>query len=166
MKPTSIQWLLGVAGIAALAGWAVAAWVDANGRLPAVPWLAVALIWVVAAFVAAWAVAARRRLHPKPGTPRMAPLIAARTTALALAGSRTGAVVLGLYAGTAVRLVQETAVAAGRERLLASALAALGGLVLVGFSLWLEHLCRLPDDHDDDASRANGRDPGTAGAAS
>lgn len=165
MKPTSIPWLLGVAAIAALAGWGLAEWVDANGRLPAVPWMAVALIWVVAAFVGAWALAARRRLNPKPGAPRMAPLLAARTTALALAGSRTGAVVFGLYAGVAVRLLEEVAVAAGRERLLASVLAALGGLVLAAFSLWLEHLCRLPEDHDGDKSRAEGRNPGTAGAA-
>ena len=96
MKPTSIPWLFGVAGIAALLGWGFAAWVDGNGRLPAVPWLAVVMIWVVAGFVGAWAVVARRRLHPKPGAPRMAPLMAARTTALALAGSRTGAVVFGM----------------------------------------------------------------------
>ena len=55
MKPTSIPWLFGVAGIAALLGWGFAAWVDGNGRLPAVPWLAVVMIWVVAGFV--WGVA-------------------------------------------------------------------------------------------------------------
>jgi Protein of unknown function (DUF3180) len=166
MKPTSIPWLLGVAGIAALLGWGFAAWVDGNGRLPAVPWLAVVVIWVVAAFVGAWTVVARRRLHPKPGAPRMAPLMAARTTALALAGSRTGAVAFGTYGGVALRLLQETAVAAGRERLLASALAALGGLVLAALSLWLEHNCRLPDDTDESPARATGSEPGPAGAPS
>lgn len=164
MKPTSIPWLLGVAGIAALVGWGFAAWVDGYGRLPAVPWMAVVVVWVVAGFVGAWAVVARRRLHPKPGAPRMAPLTAARTTALALAGSRTGAVFLGLYGGIGLRLLQETAVAAGRERLLAAALAALGGLVLAGLSLWLENLCRLPDDPDEGASSARGGRPGPAGA--
>ncbi len=165
MKPTSIPWLLGVAGIAALLGWGFAAWVDGTGRLPAIPWMAVVVIWVVAGFVAAWAVAARRRLHPKPGAPRMAPLMAARTTALSLAGSRTGAVVFGMYGGVALRLLDETAVAAGRERLLAAALASLGGLVLAAFSLWLEHNCRLPDDTDEAKARAPGPDPGPAGAA-
>jgi len=52
MKPTSIPWLLGVGLISALLGWGFAAWVDANGRLPAVPWMAVVFIWVVAGFVA------------------------------------------------------------------------------------------------------------------
>lgn len=170
MKPTSIPWLFAVAGIASLLGWGFAAWVDSNGRLPAVPWMAVVVIWVVAGFVGAWAVMARRRLHPKPGAPRtaprMAPLMAARTTALALAGSRTGAVVLGMYGGVALRLLQETAVAAGRERLLAAALAALGGLVLAALSLWLEHSCRLPDDTDDAGARVTGSEPGPAGATS
>jgi hypothetical protein len=166
MKPTRIPWLFGVAGIAALLGWGFAAWVDANGRLPAIPWLAVLVIWLVAGFVGAWAVVARRRLHPKPGMQRMAPLMAARTTALALAGSRTGAVVFGMYGGVALRLLDETAVAAGRERLLAAALASLGGLVLAGLSLWLEHICRLPEETDDGQSRVPGSDPGPAGAAS
>lgn len=166
MRPTSILSLFGVAGIAALLGWGFAAWVDANGRLPAVPWTAVVVIWVVAGFVGAWAVVARRRLHPKPGVARMAPLMAARTTALALAGSRTGAVVFGMYGGVALRLLDETAVAAGRERLLAAALAALGGLILAALSLWLEHICRLPDDTDEVRSRVPGSEPGPAGAAS
>jgi hypothetical protein len=94
----------------------------------------------------------------------MAPLMAARTTALALAGSRVGAVVFGLYGGIALRLLQETAVAAGRERLLASALAALGGFVLAVLSLWLEHNCRLPEDNDEAGPR--GVEQGPAGAAS
>jgi hypothetical protein len=170
MRPTSIPWLVAVAGIAALLGWSFAAWVDDNGRLPAVPWLAVVVIWVVAGFVGAWAGVARRRLHPKPGTPRttprMAPLMAARTTALALAGSRTGAVVFGAYGGVALRLMQETAVAAGRERLLAAALASLGGFVLAALSLWLEHICRLPEDTDEATARVPGSDPGPAGAPS
>ena len=108
--------LLLVAVVAALAGWFWADLIDRHGRLPSVPWLAVLVVWVVAGFVGVWALVARRRLNPKPGAPRMAPLAAARTTALALAGSRTGAVVFGLYGGIALRLLQETTVAAGREK--------------------------------------------------
>lgn len=167
MKPTSIPRLLAMAAIAALVGWGVAAWIDGLGRLPAVPWLAVLVVWTVAVFVGVWAFASRRRLHPKPGMPRMAALTAARTTALALAGSRTGAVVLGVYAGIALRLTEETAVAAARERLLAAVLASLGGLLLAAVSLWLEHLCRLPDDDEESrAESGRGSDPGPAGAPS
>lgn len=151
MKPTKISLLLVWAAVAAALGWTLAAWIDGQGRLPQVPWLSVVIIWVLAAFIGAWTLVARKRLHPEPGKARMAPLIAARTTALALAGSRTGALLAGGYGGIALRLLQETAVAAGRERLLAAALAALGGLVIVGLSLWLEHICRLPEDPADAA---------------
>ncbi len=169
MKPTSVPSLFAVALVAGLIGWGLVDWVDGRGRLPAVPWSAVLVIWVVAGFVGAWTLAARRRLHPRADSPRrtppMTPVVAARTTALAFAGSRTGAIVFGLYAGVAVRLLQETAVAAGRERLLAAALAALGGLVLAALSLWLERICRLPTDIDDPDDPVRGRDAGPAGAA-
>ena len=157
MKPTSVAMLLLVALLSALVGWVYGDWIDGTGRLPAVPWLAVAVVWVVAVFVGVWALVARRRLHPKPGGTRMAPLVAARTTALALAGSRTGAVVFGIYAGLATRLLEETTVAAARERLLAAALASLGGLLLAGLALWLEHICRIPGGpHDEAESSGNG----------
>lgn len=163
MKPTSVRMLLLVAGLSGLAGWFWADLIDSNGRLPSVPWMAVLVVWVVAAFVGVWAVVARRRLNPKPGAPRMAPMVAAHTTALALAGSRTGAVVFGLYGGLGLRLLQETAVAAGRERLLAAALASLGGLLLAGLSLWLEHICRVPGGPEDEMDVRDGN--GTTGGA-
>ncbi len=165
MKPTSVRMLLLVALASAVLGWAFAAWVDDSGRLPGVPWLAVAVIWVVAGFVGVWALVARRRLRPKPGGTRMAPLVAARTTALALAGSRTGSVVFGGYGGLALRLLQETSVAAGRERLVAAVLASLGGLVLAVLSLWLERICRLPEDPDEAPAGLGEPGPGAAGTA-
>ncbi len=169
MRPTSVARLAGVAAVAGLIGWVLADWVDSRGRLPAVQWSAVVVIWVVAGFVGAWALAARRRLHPKPDDPRrptpMNSIVAARTTALAFAGSRTGAIVFGLYCGVALRLLQETGVAAARERLLAAALAALGGVVLTVLALWLERICRLPGDTDDPDGGLPRRDTGPAGAA-
>lgn len=169
MKPTSLRWLSGLAAAAGLLGWVLADWVDSRGRLPPLPWSAVMVIWVVAGFVGAWTLAARRRLRPKPDLEhRSAPMnavVAARTTALALAGSRTGAIIFGLYVGVALRLLAETGVAAGRERLLAATLAALGGLVLTVLSLWLERICRLPEDSDDPDGARPGRDTGPAGAA-
>lgn len=166
MRPTSIRMLLILALGTAVAGWTFADWVDSRARLPEVPWLAVVIVWAVAGFVGAWALVARRRLRPAPGKPRIAPLVAARTAALALAGSRTGAVVWGGYGGIALRLVQETAVAAGRERLLAAVLASVGGLVLAGLSLWLERICRLPENPDEVSRSLGEPGPGSAGTAS
>ena len=165
VRPTSVRMLLGVSLGCALLGWLFGDWVDSQAGLPEVPWLAVTVIWVVVGFVGTWALVARRRLSPPPGGVRMAPIVAARTAALALAGSRTGAVVLGIYGGIALRLVQEMAVSAARERLLAASLAALGGLVLAALSLWLEHLCRLPDDPDEAQRRLGETGPGAADTA-
>lgn len=152
MRPTAVRLLLWWALVAGIVGWALVAWVDGRGRLPVIPWLSVLVVWVVACFVLVWTLVARRRLRPEPGKARMAPLVAARTAALSLAGSRTGALVFGGYAGMALRLLQETAVAAGRDRLLAAVLASLGGLALAVASLWLEHICRLPEDPADGTS--------------
>jgi hypothetical protein len=166
MKPTSVRMLLAVAVATAVLGWLFADWVDSRARLPAVPWLAVLVIWVIVGFVGMWAAVTRKRLNPEPPAERMAPLVAARTAALALAGSRVGAVIFGLYGGVALRLLQETAVAAGRERLLAAALASLGGLVLAGLSLWLERICRLPEDPEDGSTAMpERRRRGAAGTA-
>lgn len=166
MRPTSLRMLATVVLVAGTLGWVLADWIDGQGRLPDVPWMSVVVIWVVVAFVGVWTLVARRRLHPKPGQESMAPLVAARTAALALAGSRTGAVVFGGYGGVALRLLQELAVAAGRERLAASVLASAGGLALAALSLWLERICRLPDGPDESTSGGLGEPgSGTAGAA-
>jgi hypothetical protein len=81
----------------------------------------------------------------------MEPLVAARSAALSMAASRTGAVVAGFYAGVAIALAPMWDVPYVRERILVS-LAAVGGAVLVVLAaLWLERVCRLPPQ-DDDAS--------------
>ena len=165
MRPTSIR-MLGLVALGTLvAGWGFASLLARSGRLPYVPWLAVLVIWGVAGFVLVWTMVARRRLHPDPGRERMAPLVAARTAALALAGSRTGAVVLGFYAGLALRLADQTVLAAARERLLAAGLAALGGLVLIVLSLWLERICRLPEDPDQSGALGRGSGPASGAGA-
>ena len=51
-----------------------------------------------------WARGTRARLARRPGTRPIEPLVAARTAALAMAGSRTGAAVAGFYLGVALAL--------------------------------------------------------------
>ncbi|MGV1003327.1 MAG: DUF3180 domain-containing protein [Candidatus Nanopelagicales bacterium] len=151
MNPTSARLLLALAAVTTLLGWVLASWLDRMGGLIAIPWLAPATIWLFAATVAYWAWHTRTRLSPDAGERRLDPFVAARTAALALAGSRTGALVAGGYAGIALWLLSELAIAAGRGRLLIAVLACLGGVALVLASLWLEHICRIPDDPHDGA---------------
>lgn len=152
MKPTSLRLLAWLALIAAPLGWALANWVDDMGRLISIPWLAPMTLWLFALMILWWARGTRARLDPKSGRPRMDPLVAARTAALALAGSRTGAMFFGFYAGIALRLIGESAIAAGRQGLLVAGLAALGGLALAGASLYLEKICRVPRDPNGDGA--------------
>lgn len=150
LKPTPLALLGWLALIGAVLGWALANWTDRMGRLIAIPWLAPATIWLFSAAVLVWARGMRARLDPQSPRPRPDPIVAARTVALALAGSRTGALFLGFYAGIALRLLSETAVAAGRQRLAIAAVAALGGLALSAASLYLERVCRVPEDPEAD----------------
>jgi hypothetical protein len=154
VKPTSLRLLAWLAVVAAMLGWALANWIDNMGRLIAIPWLAPVTLWLFALMVLWWARGTRARLDPESGRPRMDPIVAARTAALALAGSRTGAGVFGLYGGIAIRLLGETAIAAGRERLFIAVLAALGALALAAASLYLERICRIPEDPNGNGAAA------------
>lgn len=75
----------------------------------------------------------------------MPPLVAARTAALALAASRTGALIGGFYLGIALGLLGVRDTPTGSASLGAAVASVLACAVLVGAALWLEHLCRLRD---------------------
>jgi hypothetical protein len=89
-------------------------------------------------------------LRKDPGSIPVPPIAAARTAAFAMAASRTGAVVAGLYTGIAVATVTAFATPAGSAAFSSAALAATGSIVLAGAALWLESLCRIPGDEDGD----------------
>jgi hypothetical protein len=151
MKPTRARSLLAVGVIAAAIGWGVVQLVDAwLGRLVPVPWLAAAALWLVAGALLYWAVASRPRLQGKPGAKPMPPLVAARTAALAMAASRTGALVAGFYSGIALGIVPSSGTPTGSSTFWSASLASLGAIALVAAALWLEHVCRLPIGPPDD----------------
>jgi hypothetical protein len=158
VTPTRARLLLAIVAVAAAVGWGAARLVDAYaGRSMPVPWTAPAVMVVLALALALWARGTRDRLARKPGTKRMEPLVAARSAALAMAASRTGAVVAGFYSGVAIALASMWDVPYVRERIVVS-VAAVGGSVLVVLAaLWLERVCRLPpsdtDEDDPDDAR-------------
>lgn len=149
MNPTRVRVLAGFALLAAAVGWGAVRLLDAfSGRLLPVPWLAPVTLWLLAAAVLVWALLSRPPLQRRPGARPMPPLVAARTAALAMASSRAGAVVGGFYAGVAVAALPALETPAGQETTWAALAAALGSFALVAAALWLEHLCRLPQDPD------------------
>jgi len=77
---------------------------------------------------------------------RMPPIIAARTAALAMAASRTGALIGGFYLGISLALLGSVATPTGADSLTA-ALVAMGAAVSMTIAgVWLESLCRIRDD--------------------
>jgi len=156
VTPTRPRMLLVLAVVATAVGWGATRIVDSViGRFFPVPWSVPALMLLLAAAVALWARGTRDRLRRKPGTTPMPPLVAARTAALALATSRAGSVVGGFYLGVALGLAQYwSANDASRTLAVAALLTAASSGLLVAAGLWLERVCRLPEDGSDAAHDA------------
>lgn len=147
MTPTRIRLLLALAVLSGSIGWALAVLVDKqSGRAVPIPWLAAVTLWFLAIALFIWTVLARPRIKRKPGHRPMAPLVAARTAALAMAGSRTGSLVAGFYAGVCIGTIPARATEAGSATLWISLVSAAGALALTAAALWLEYICRLPSD--------------------
>ncbi len=144
MRPTSPGLLLGLAGIAAITVWAlVGFWTVSNG-LPFVPWSAAAIIWSAAVAIGVAALVLRPRLRRAENAKPISPFAAARLAALALASSRTGALLAGGYLGYAVVVLGNLDTEYRRRALAVALVSALGSAALLGAGLLLERFCRLP----------------------
>lgn len=71
-------------------------------------------------------------------------LVAARSAALALAASRTGALLSGFYFGIALSSLLNFQVVAVQATFWNSLIAAAFSVILAGLGLWLERICTLP----------------------
>jgi hypothetical protein len=151
VRPTRARLLVVLAVIGGAVGWSLTTLVDAfaNRTLP-VPWTAAVALLVLAVALALWARGTRARLAGKPGTTPMEPVVAARSAALAMAASRTGALVAGFYAGVAVALAPSWDLGSMRTRIVVALLTVLAAGLVVAAGLWLEHVCRVPPDSSDE----------------
>lgn len=147
MTPTSLRLLATIGGISAVAGWVIADLIDrVAGRGMPVPWTAPATLAILALALSFWALGMRRRLRDG----HVDPFVAARTAALAMAASRTGAIATGVYAGFLVWFAGQWWIEAARARGIASAVSVLAGLLVIAAALWLERICRIKGTGDDD----------------
>lgn len=163
MKPTRWVPLVGIAAIGLALGWVLVDVVErVTGRILGVPWLAAGALWVLALAVLGWALLSRDRIRPRSRDPQaapveptqppprlpessMPPLVAARTAALALAASRTGALIGGFYVGIALGLIPVLATPTGSSSVAAAIACVIACALLVGSALWLERMCRVHD---------------------
>lgn len=144
LRPTAGASLAIAAVIGLLGGWLLRpASVRLNGTAPVVTW-AQALVLVFVALVLAYVAwhtwqtihVHRRRLEGNRSVNR---LVLARASAL------VGALAAGGYAGYAITWLGDASELAD-ERLVRSAVAAVGGLLMMLASLALERACRVPSD--------------------
>jgi hypothetical protein len=147
VTPTSARLLAALCVVSAVAGWVLADMVDRlAGRSVPVPWTAAATLAILAVALLFWSFGIRRRVREG----QVDPFVAARTAALAMAASRTGAIATGVYAGFLVWFAGQWWIEAARARGLASAAAVVAGLLMVAAALWLERVCRIRDGGEDD----------------
>lgn len=153
MKPTRWSLLAALAVLAVAVGWsAVQIWDQLFNRTLPVPVMAVATLTLLALGLTFWAIGLRNRLRQGIADP----FVSARSAALAMAASRTGALVGGFYLGTLLAFATDLSMPLASERAIMSALAAVASAGVVVAAMWLERICRIPDDDDEDGSGSRG----------
>lgn len=156
MSPTSPKLLLTVAVVAFVLGIAVAdLWSTATGRALPVPLSSAVTVAALAAVLVGWAEGLRRRLRsPQP----VDPFIAVRSAALGMAASRAGSIIFGFFAGVGSWFATDLATPAAQQRALTCALGAFSAIALTVAGLWLERLCRLPGDPQEESPESDADD--------
>jgi Protein of unknown function (DUF3180) len=158
VRPTGWRLLAALAGIAAVSVFSlVRLAIAVSGALPEIPWSGAVVVWVSAGALFIAALVLRPRLRRAEGATPMNPFAAARTAALAMAASRTGALLAGGYLGYALLALTDADTEYRRQMAVVGAVTALGGLAMLGAGLLLERFCRIPPE--DPPRRADGRLP-------
>ncbi|HEY5335646.1 MAG TPA: DUF3180 domain-containing protein [Mycobacteriales bacterium] len=165
MKPTRVSVLLGTFAAGGIIGGAVLGW--AYGDLPELPASWVVPVVIIAVLLAFLAWTTRNRLTMQRGARPVDPLTVARYAALARACSPVGALLTGLWLGGLVFLLTQRGSldAVSHDRNLSIA-GMLSGAALTAAALWLEWVCRIKvDDEDDEHRRRGRRENGSAASA-
>jgi len=153
VTPTKISTLLVFALGAGAAGYATAKLFDvfANRNLP-LSWSLPALMAILAVAIWLWARGVSARLEGRPGTKPIHPLVVARSAAIAMATSRTGALIGGFVVGVIVALLGGWDVPYVREQIVSGVATAIASLLAVLAGLALERACRVRPDSADPSS--------------
>ncbi|MEV8590339.1 DUF3180 domain-containing protein [Streptomyces sp. NPDC051180] len=158
MKQLRLKVLAGLFLVAGILSWGAARLWDAVGTLPSVPIAAPIVLAVIAVTLTATALSIRVRLKAqrerRPGAKGVEPLMAARAVVFGQASALVAALVAGMYGGTGVFLLGSLDVPARRDQALYAGLAVLAGIGVIVAALFLERVCRLPEDDDENRPQA------------
>jgi hypothetical protein len=162
VKELRIRVLAGVFVAAAVLSWAGARLWDSFGSLPSVPLAAPVVLALIAVILLATALSLRARLKAQrervPDAKGVDPMMAARSVVFGQASALVAALVSGLYCGTGVFLLEYLDVPARRDQAFYAGFSVVAGIAVIAAALFLERVCKLPEDDDEDH-------PGAAPAA-
>lgn len=159
MKKLRIPVLVGIFVVAGVLAWAVARLWNALGTLPAVPVAAPIVLAIIATVLLATALSLRSRLKAQrervPGAKGVDPMMAARAVLFGHASALVASLVSGLYGGVGVALLMDPSEAPARQdHTIYAGLSVAAGIAVVATAIFLERVCRLPDDDNDNSSSA------------
>ncbi|GGT70598.1 DUF3180 domain-containing protein [Streptomyces lateritius] len=161
MKQLRLKVLAGLFVVAGILSWGAARLWDAVGTLPSVPLAAPVVLAAIAVVLTATALSLRSRLKAqrerRPGAKGVEPLMAARAVVFGQASALVAAMVAGMYGGVGVFLLGSLDVPSRRDQAIYAGFSVLAGIGVIAAALFLERVCKLPEDEE------NGK--GTAPAA-
>ncbi|MFE3328290.1 DUF3180 domain-containing protein [Streptomyces sp. NPDC059176] len=153
MKQLRLRMLAGLFVVAGVLSWGGARLWDALGTLPSVPLAAPIVLATIAAVLAATALSLRSRLRAqrerRPEAKGVEPLMAVRAVVFGQASALVAALVSGMYAGVGVFLLGSLDVPARRDQAIYAGFSVLAGIAVVAAALFLERVCKLPEDEDE-----------------
>ncbi|WP_345577687.1 DUF3180 domain-containing protein [Streptomyces prasinosporus] len=158
MKELRIRVLAGVFVVAGILSWAGARLWNSLGTLPSVPVAAPVVLALIAVVLAATALSLRARLRAqrerRPEAKGVDPLMAARAVVFGQASALVAALVAGMYGGVGVFLLESLDVPARRDQAVYAGFAVLAGIAVIAAALFLERVCRLPEDDENNGAGA------------
>jgi hypothetical protein len=153
VRTLRIRTLAGLFVVAGVLSWAGARLWDHVGTLPGVPVAAPIVLALIAVALLATALSLRSRLKAqrerRPGAKGVDPLAAARAVVFGQASALVAALVVGMYGGTGLYLVMyDLDMDPRRQQAIYAGLAVVAGVGVIAAALFLERVCRLPEDDD------------------
>ncbi|MFJ9739926.1 DUF3180 domain-containing protein [Streptomyces sp. NPDC101166] len=159
MRELRIRTLVGVFLVAGVLSWAGARLWNSLGTLPGVPLAAPIALAVIAAILLATALSLRARLKAqrerRPEAKGVDPLMAARAVVFGHASALVAALVAGMYGGTGVFLLESLDMPARRDQAVYAAFSVVAGIAVIAAAMFLERVCKLPEDDDDNTGAAS-----------
>ncbi|MFI0818978.1 DUF3180 domain-containing protein [Streptomyces sp. NPDC021098] len=154
MKQLRIRVLVGLFVVAAVVSWAGARLWDTLGSLPSIPVAAPIVLALIAVVLVATALSLRSRLRAQrerePDAKGVDPMVAARAVVFGQASALVAALVAGMYGGAGLFLVLEQLdVPARQDQAIYAGASVLAGAGVVAAALFLERVCKLPEDDDE-----------------